>query len=731
MQQNFSRTKLPTVGSSSSVGGAPAWSNPNRITADDGSAATWNAVSGADMSSIGATTFAFGSFPPGTVIDGIQVFVDGSQTGCYGLVNLILPTAVTVPKSIGSLFGGFGSNTDLWGADSVPVSDLASIALSISANDESGGDGFASIDYVSITVFYHVELTALPADVPTRVDYKVYSSEGRYLGLLPKVTSKYAYAQDINSPGSSIIVTCGKFVDNEVTVLPLQTEAGDPITTESDIPIYATETDMVFALGNSPDDAIFKNGNRVKIWIYNQYYPNGKLDFSGQMNRVDFKYGGGDATARVTIYSDGQDTGNYIARGYPFSYTPDVTQTTQNSYLSVTQEGDKGAGWLRWGQTVKVGASVSNMGAISLMLQGTADVTLLFYDAPNGNLLGSTTRSIADGSPTVEQFEYSQLLTVTPGSEVFFAIAVGQGQSINVYYNTSSVYADGTLYQSSYAGGSGGTYTPTLGDLYFITKSGVPTTTATYSTDDPTSDMAHGIFLDYNNRGGLLRERDFTPTGLSLTYTFVVAFIADALKKIIEMCPAGFYSYVDLGTSEIDILDMNTNADYTVVRGRHINELTIGLTIEQVKNYLLLTGGDVGGGVNLYRDYQDSESSGNFGLRTAPKSDNRITLTPTADAIGTSFIEENAGEKQETSLIVLNSTMDITLLKPGKTIGFKNFGNFIDDMVLPIVRREPNYSDGYVRLSLGLLPIRMSDEIQRLNREVLNEQTIANPTAPS
>jgi hypothetical protein len=180
----------------------------------------------------------------------------------------------------------------------------------------------------------------------------------------------------------------------------------------------------------------------------------------------------------------------------------------------------------------------------------------------------------------------------------------------------------------------------------------------------------------------------------------------------------------------MDIKQMSETADFTIVRGRDFSQLDIDMSIEQVKNYLLLSGGETAG-VNLYRDYQDTESSTNYGLRTATKSDNRITQTATADAIGDSFMAENSEETQETQLIVLNSMMDITLLLPGKTIGFKNFDSFIDTLVLPIVRREPNFSDGYVRLTLGRLPVRMSDEIQRIQRELLFEQTINNPSAPS
>jgi hypothetical protein len=133
----------------------------------------------------------------------------------------------------------------------------------------------------------------------------------------------------------------------------------------------------------------------------------------------------------------------------------------------------------------------------------------------------------------------------------------------------------------------------------------------------------------------------------------------------------------------------------------------------------------------LFRDYPDSESSAFYGLRTVAQTDNRVTTTATANAIGDTFIEENSDEQQETSLTVLNEHMDITLLTPGKTIGFRNFGNFIDDLVLQVVRRDGNYSKGTATLTLGRLPVRMNDEVERINRQLLNEQTINNPTAPS
>lgn len=735
MEQNYSSTKLPTaastVGGGDGKSGGYPWSNPTRITADDGSSAYWGAVMAGDGGTITGSAFNFPKLPANAVIDGIQLFIDGSQIGAYGYVSINI--AGTTTKSLGALNGSYGGPTDLWGASSINPADIATITASAQAIDVSGGDAIADMDYMSLTVYWHISAINIPSDIPTRVDYKTYSRDGRYLGLLPNVTSKLAFSQDINSAGSSIQIKCGKHIDTEPTAEALQDNTGAPIQTQSGFDIMARSASLMVDEGASIDDALFKNSNRIKAYVYNKWYPNGKLIFSGQINKVAFEYGGGNASVDLTVYSDGLDLDNYIARGYPFSYTTDVTQSLSGSYRTISEQGGKGAGWERYGQTFKTGAGVTNIGALTIRVMGTANVTVSIWDGPIGNFLGSSTKSLSIGDfATDTRFEFSNLIPVSPNTTYFFTVEVADGESINIANSDSNIYANGSMYRSSYSGGSGGgSYFAVTGDLLFITASGTPTTTTTYSTDDPVSEMAHGILLDYNARGGIITERDFVATGLSLTYTFNSASIYDAIKKILELSPNTYYAYIDLGTAEIDIKPTSSTPDFTIVRGREINKLNVALSIENVKNSLLFSGGDTGGGTNLFKKYEDSQSIANYGIRLAQKSDNRVTVSATADAVGGSFIQENSGETQETSVAILNDLIDISLLTPGKTIGFKNFGGFIDSLVLVIARREPNFNDGIVNLVLGRLPLRLSDEVQRINRDLLLEQTINNPSQPS
>lgn len=731
MQENYATTKLPTAAATNDTGhtspGA-VWQNPSRITAADGSSATWGAYLPGQASNIVGSSFGFPSFPDGAVIDGIEVYISGSQVGCFG--DVYLNIAGSTSKSIGSLNGSYGGPTDLWGKTSITEADILALQVAADTADVSGGDGSASMDYMQVTVYWHIDITGAPADVPTRVAYKVYSRDGSFLGELPKVTSPFVFPQDINSAGSSIEITCGVRADNQLTTANLITGDGLDITTGTGAPITVTTGTTMLARGEDTEPAIFKNGNRVKIWIYNYWYPNGKLMFSGQMNKVKPKFAGGKIFTKVTVLSDGLDLNNLVARGYPFNYTNDVVQTTENTYATCSVSGPKGAGWNVYGQSFVAGGSVSNIGAISLLLRGTANVTVILYDAPNGNLLGSATKSVSVGAGTEIQFEFPSLIDVNPNGSYFFGVWVDQGQSIDVFYSASSVYTDGRKYNSNYDGGSGGgSWAAEDGDLWFKTKSGTPTTTATYSTQDPVTGMMRAILTDYNNRGGYVTEGNFVTTDQSLTYTFNMAFVFDAMRKVLDMSPSGYVAYIDLGTAEMDIFPMSQTPDFTIVNGTDTIDVDLELSIEQVKNYLLLTGGEVTPGVNLYRDYKDSSSDAAFGTRTGTKSDNRMTVTATADAVGNSYIAENADEAENLTIAVPVTAMDTTLLTPGKVIGFKNYGNFMDTIMQAIVRRE--WHNQCVVLTLGKMPVRMNDEIQRINRELLNEQTANNPTAPS
>jgi hypothetical protein len=739
--------KYPTTTTTVNGSGiSGAWANPANIFADDGSNATAAFLGPPTYTfELNGATFGFG-IPSNAVIDGIKLEMEvPSSTRWFeaaGTVKLKKAGVLVGDNKAGTGSSAsnvytYGGATSLWGTTWTPAQiNAANFGFGFDATATSSPNDFTiAIDYVRITVYWHYSVDVAAADVPKRYLYKVFN-DNRYLGNLPKVTSKFGYALDINSAGTSINIECGVSADR--SALPgdrLVTEAGDPITTENSEYIYTDGQPPLISAGNSVDPTIIQNGNRIQVWEYSYYYPNGKLMFMGQVNRIEAGFGGSaENKIKLLVLSDGIDLDNFIARGSPFSYTNDVSQTSQNTYVTVTQD-SKGAGWNRYGQTFVIGAGVTKLGAIRLYVNGVADATITVYDGLSGSAIGSITQAVnTAGIPQTITFGLASLVDVVPGGTYFFTVSVGAGQSLDMGSSNANPYTVGAMYNSSYSGGSGGGgYSEvTNNDLYFITAAGLATTTATYTSKDPTTEMFKPIIDDYRLRGGLLNysSSSVDATGLSLTATFNTETIFDAMRKVLSLSPTGFYYYCDLGSDIIYFKNTLTTATHKLIKGRHLSKINLIMSIENVKNDLLFSGAETAG-TNLYTEYEDQTSQGNYGKRLERKSDNRVSIQATADAIGSSFIAENKDEYYETTVTVLALTMDITLFKPGDTVGLRGFGSFVDRQMMQIVRLEYADDGSYVNLTLGNMPKRFSAEFEKTIRGLIAQQTVANPSAPS
>lgn len=739
-----------TTGTAADGGGPKAWSNVNNSKVEDGAVATSALIGpgggGGISNQLNLTNFGF-AIPSNAVIDGImlEIKVDaGAGNNDSNFIYLLRNGGSTSPASTPNsgqnwfhsgvlTWQTYGNATSLWGRVWTPAEiNHANFGASI-ATQLNTGTGTVTVDSVRITVYWHYSVDVTPADVPKRYTYKVFN-DGVYLGNLPKVLSTFGYPLDINSVGAALTIECGISADR--SVLPgdrLVTEAGDPITTEAGEYIYTDGQPPLISRGNAVDPTIIQNGNRIEVWEYGYYYPNGKLMYKGQVNRIEAGYGqGAENKIRLGLLSDGLDLDNYIARGSPFAYTPDVSQTAWDTWLLLSSNYGGGGSWVKYGQTVTV-ATANNLGAIQLMLYGTADLTVNVWNAPNGGqLLASTTQRIDVVTQTAFVFGFASLVPVAPGTQVFYEAVVANNQSLYIYGQSGNPYAGGKAYISTFSGGSGGgAYSELAGiDLYFITSSGLATTTATYTSKDPSTEMLKPIIDDYRLRGGLLNYAtgSVDATALSLTVTFNTETILDAMKKILSVAPTGFYFYVDLGTDTIYFKQTLTTPTYKLIKGRHLNKINFVMSIENVKNDLLFSGAE-SAGTNLYSEYEDATSQSNYSRRLERKSDNRVSIQATADAIGNSFIAENKDEYFETTVTVMDGTIDITQFKPGQTVGLRGFGSFVDALTLQIVRME--YSPNSVNLTLGNLPKRFTTEFESVIRGLIAQQTVANPSAPS
>lgn len=473
---------------------------------------------------------------------------------------------------------------------------------------------------------------------------------------------------------------------------------------------------------------LIRNGNLMQVYEYNYFYPNGILVFRGQINRVE----AGDTTSML-VYSDGRDTDNHIARGAPFSYTNDQTQTTAVDRVSVVT--DVYGEWTRYGQSFVIGGGVTNIGRIQLKLDGIANVTVSVYGSSAlGPLLGSVKKYVNVSGPTIVDFIFSDFIDVVAGESYFFTVATDNNSSIWLYFNDNgNPYANGSMYSATFAGGSGGgLYSASSNDdLYFTIAHGTPTTQASYSDKDPSTEMLIPMMDDYIDRGGLITydEDSIEATGLALDCDFNVNTMFEATQRIHSISPSGFYFFVDVATRLLNFKRTSLTADITLIKGRHAEDLKLVFSTENVVNSVLFSGGDTGGGSNLYTSYQNPSSISLYGPRLARRSDNRVTVEATADIIGGTMVNERSDEQAQTVVKILANVMDLSLIKLGMTVGFRGYQSFIDNMVFQIV--TINRSSREIELTLGTIPVRFTERNEEIVRGLIAEQTLNNPSTPS
>lgn len=217
------------------------------------------------------------------------------------------------------------------------------------------------------------------------------------------------------------------------------------------------------------------------------------------------------------------------------------------------------------------------------------------------------------------------------------------------------------------------------------------------------------------------------------TYTFKLQTILQAIQTIVGLSPANWYWYVDPATNVLQFAQASASPDITVIRKRHIDEIDIEATKENIKNIAYLSGGDDGTATstNILVKVSSAQAGNRQGL--ALLSDNRVNSTTggvtTSKLIAQNFLNVNSAETYITNVTIQDQTMDINLLKLGMMVGFSGFGNFVDNLLLQIV--GVNYQSDQVVLQLGTLPKRDTQVVAAIQAALQYAQTVANPSTPS
>ena len=229
-------TPATNAGTGASVTGVGtvAWSNPNRITADDTLYAT-AALNNATSQYLQGTNYGF-AIPANATINGIVVTIGRFEntTGSGNdvrdnVVRLIKGGAVTGDNKADTVtewptgtssFATYGTNSDLWGTTWTPAEINASdFGVALSAN--STNSRTASVDYMQIGVTYTVPSNATAPTVTTQAATAITTT----------TTTGNGTITNLGVPNPTQYGVVWSTSTNPTVDLPTKTEQGSRTTT--------------------------------------------------------------------------------------------------------------------------------------------------------------------------------------------------------------------------------------------------------------------------------------------------------------------------------------------------------------------------------------------------------------------------------------------------------------------------------------------------------------------
>lgn len=377
--------------------------------------------------------------------------------------------------------------------------------------------------------------------IQKKYQHRIFNAAGVYLGLIPPSTivSDFNYNQTIATAGTQVGITIAQSPDT--AALPVSTiddELGNPLQTEDSNNLQIERQPDAVGSGNSKN--LIQNGNQIQIYEISQYYPNGILKFNGYISKWKATFSG-DNHILVTCISNGQDLSNTIIQT---GDTPSINQTTDNgSTINLVYDGGaKGLGYQGAYQTIIPGSTIS-AGGIAVEIQTSEPGTLSIGLYAGGGLLGG---SIASGSvhlgtisKSVQKVTFNTPTSITSGSTYSFWVNwvpdSGSNTAALLFYNSTNPYASGGAGTVSFAGTHYDQLPISNADLYFIIYAHGTSTTAPYTSKDP-SFILTDIMSNYKTKGGLVSIPSVTVTpfisALNSDAQFSAGYWGDAFSQI-------------------------------------------------------------------------------------------------------------------------------------------------------------------------------------------------------
>ena len=294
---------------------------------------------------------------------------------------------------------------------------------------------------------------------------------------------------------------------------------------------------------------------------------------------------------------------------------------------------------------------------------------------------------------------------------------------------------------------------------YYMLRTGGGDTRVQYASEDP-SEIFKDIIDKYNDDGGTITYTDSSidTTSTTVSYNFQTSTTREALDKVIELAPEGWYWNVD-ADGIIYFKNKNAVADHDFMIGADIQQMATWRRIEDLVNRVYFTGVTAEDESGLYRVYENSGSITAYGLHAMSKVDHRVSNTDTADTMANRILDAKKDPEIRTILTVVDNNgeneyrgYDIESISPGETMRIRNIKeatktiSLWDQMewdvdvwdqtlatsaadVIQIV--SVDYSPDSVKIEASSRMPEIPKRIEDINRNLERTQTVNNPDAPT
>jgi hypothetical protein len=564
--------------------------------------------------------------------------------------------------------------------------------------------------------------------------YKLYRDE-QYIKTINNdtITSDFKISQDLNTAGPQLELKLGATLDDSGATLDtdsLVNENGDYIVTNTDGHILLRKE---YLFNDIPIDL----ANRIKVYASYDQEPTGIQVFDGLIMSWQANYKESNIVLNAVSY--GVELDNIMLGTIPSNITEYNNSTNQETalYSAVYTENNT----IQIGQTFQVTVT-TEISSIKIPIrvawdkvqpQNTSILTSIniIEGAPNNpsSVLGGAQRFIANEVQEDIIYTFNTPITLEPAttySILLNNVYYGGFNPIYVATDSSNNYSRGTLYLNNELSG----WSQIAGsDLTFkIYTSSTNNLTATYNSLDP-SEILRLILRTFNYAGGRVTYDDTSidNTSTVVSYEFHFNTVLEGVQKCLELAPGNWYWYVDPGTNLLHFHRQSQTTQHTIVNGKHVEDLQLKYTLDNMKNIVYFSGGDLGAGENLLVLNSNPASINKYGPWLEKKSDNRVTLTSTANIISRGVLAQSSNPIFETTLNIPAVAYDIETFSLGQMIGFAAFNDFVNSLQLQIVGidRKPDL----ISLKLSSILPSMPHRIEDIKRNLERQETVNNPDA--